>query len=199
MHRRHFWTRQVAVAVLIAMVAAVPAAGGKPKHSHRDARPDSPMTNYGVVWDHKLTRSGMPSNGSGWRWLREQGIRSIVTFRGENDVDYARYGFSHVMNLPLSSRVFPTEQQAEAFLDFVQDPNNQPVHIHCQAGKDRTGMMAALVRYAVDGWGLDKALAEARVYRGAALGKQRIEWLRNWANRHPPGSARRAGGPRLEG
>src|SRR5262245_9749538 len=152
MRRKDIRTRLIAVSVFIAMLATVPAAGGKSKHSHRDPGTTSSMENYGVIWDHKLTRSGMPDKRSGWSWLHEQGVRSIVTFRGEHDVDYSRYGFDNVMSLPLSSRVYTTERQAVAFLGLVPDPSNQPVHIHCQAGKDRTGMMAALVRYAVDGW-----------------------------------------------
>jgi hypothetical protein len=51
--------------------------------------------------------------------------------------------------------------------------------------------MAALTRYAVDGWSLDQALAEARSYRnGKDLSKIRLDWLTRWARTHQPGSAR---------
>jgi protein tyrosine/serine phosphatase len=85
----------------------------------------------------------------------------------------------------------PTEQQAEQFLRFIQDPKNQPVHIHCVAGQSRTGLMAALTRYAIDGWSLDRAFEEARHYRqGRVLSKKREDWLREWAAKHPAGSFR---------
>jgi protein-tyrosine phosphatase len=148
------------------------------------------VRNFGVIWPHELTRSGLPRDLSGWAWLRQQqGVRSIVTFRNKSDVDYRSAGFDNVMRLPLSGKIMPSEQQAVAFLKFVQDPRNQPVHIHCTAGRDRTGMMAALVRYSIDGWTLDKALNEARRYRdGKNLSDRRLAWLEDWAKTHPPGS-----------
>jgi hypothetical protein len=159
----------------------------------RDAG-ESPVRNYGVVWPGKLTRSGLPDSDSEWRWLRHQGVKSIVTFLGhdDDDVDYEKYGFEHVLRIPLDDEDVPTEAQSRSFLAFVQDPNHWPVHMHCHAGKDRTGMMAALVRYAVDGWSLDRALAEARPYRkGKDLAEFRVEWLEKWAALHAPGSERR--------
>jgi hypothetical protein len=52
--------------------------------------------------------------------------------------------------------------------------------------------MVALVRYAIDGWTLDRALAEGRRLNGDAdLSSQQVEWLLGWATRHPPGSHRR--------
>jgi protein tyrosine/serine phosphatase len=184
---------KIAAVTLVALLAASTAIGGKPQEHPRVSIHDQPMANYGVIWEHKLTRSGMPRNDTGWRWLHDQGVKSIVTFR-KGDVDYGEYGFTKVLSIPLSKRIFPTERQAQDFLGFIQDPKAQPVHIHCKAGKDRTGMMAALARYAVDGWPLDKALAEARSYRGGeSLDGNRVAWLEAWAAKHPPGSARLGG------
>ena len=177
---------------LLLLAAPAAAHSHKPKHhEHHASANDGAMRNFGVVWEHKLTRSGLPNTDSGWVWLRSQGVRSIVTFREEHDVDYAGLGFANVLQIPLSSDTYPTEAQAQRFLAYIQDPARQPVHIHCKAGRDRTGMMAALARYAVDGWPLADALTEARRYRGGKdLESARIEWLEAWAAKHPPGSAR---------
>jgi len=141
-----------------------------------------------VIWAHKLTRSGLPDDGQ-WLWLRSQGVKSVVTFLPDNNVDYSKYGFS-VLRIPMRSDP-PSEEQAERFLRFIQDPNNQPVHIHCIAGKSRTGLMAALTRYAIDGWPLDRALDEAKHYRqGKDLSQKRVDWLKAWAAKHPAGSFR---------
>ncbi|TMA36914.1 MAG: hypothetical protein E6J79_11990 [Deltaproteobacteria bacterium] len=184
---------------LAAVVASAPSTLGDERllvatarvSTNPKARRDKPVPNYGVIWDHKLTRSGQPSTLAGWTWLRRQGVRSVVNFRSENDVDYTRLGFEHSLWLPLKSSEPPTDADAERFLAFVRDPQNWPLHIHCKSGQDRTGVMAALVRYAIDGWTLERALVEARSYRGGVdLAPQDMAWLRQWAAGHEPGSHR---------
>jgi hypothetical protein len=168
----------IAAALAALLVTTSAIAGSGKRDAHHKSHTGGAITNYGVIWEGKLTRSGLPDADSGWDSLRARGVKSIVTFREETDVDYGRHGFTNVLRIPLSSRVFPTERQAEEYLAFIQDPKNQPVHIHCAAGRDRTGMMAALARYAVDAWPLDKALAEAQSYRGGrSLEQPRVDWL----------------------
>ena len=162
-----------------------------PEHSRQEDIGSSAFRNYGVVWPGKLTRSGVPSSDSGWQWLRGEGVKSIVTFLDDDDVDYEKFEFEHVLTIPLGDEDLPSDEQTKTFLAFIQDPHNWPVHMHCHRGKDRTGMMAAMVRYAIDGWRLDRALEEARTYRGGKdLSEFRIEWLRRWASDHDPGSER---------
>jgi hypothetical protein len=171
-------------ATIVAIAALLTTAANPAKTSAEQV----PPRNYGVIWEHKLTRSGLPDENS-LLWLRSQGVKSVVTFLPDHNVDYGKYGFS-VLRIPMKSEP-PTDQQAEQFLRFIQDPKNQPVHIHCVAGQSRTGLMAALARYAVDGWPLDRALEEARHFRqGKDLSKKRVDWLREWAARHPAGSFR---------
>jgi uncharacterized membrane protein len=145
-----------------------------------------------VVWPGKVSRSGTPYSSVGWQWLHDQGVRSIVTFINNDSVDYPRFSFENVLRIPLAGEEVPTDEQAKEFLQFIQDPKSWPVDVHCAAGKDRTGMMIALARYAVDGWTLDRVLAEAKRYRGGNdLARFRVECLEKWAATHPPGSERR--------
>jgi hypothetical protein len=180
------------MATLVALLVTAPAiADSRDEHAHHN--PIGSGMNYGVIWEHKLTRSGLPDEDTGWDWLREQGVKSIVTFLPleEANINYGKHGFMTVLRIPLGYTALPTDRQTQRFLAFIQDPKNQPVHIHCAGGRDRTGMMAALARYAVDGWPLDKALAEARTYRdGESLDEIRQVWLKAWAAKHPPGDAR---------
>ena len=182
-------TRQIWGAVTVAALAALSITAARLHAVEQELYRNGPLKRFGVIWPHDLTRSGLPRDDQGWVWLRQQGVRSIVTFRTENDVDYGRFGFEHILRIPLSGSVMPTEEQAVTFLKFIQEPTNQPVHIHCSAGKDRTGMMAALVRYSIDGWPLNRALEEARQYRGGKqLSERRIAWLRDFAQQHPRGT-----------
>lgn len=97
------------------------------------------------------------------------------------------------MWLDIEDETAPTDEQAERFLSFVSDSNNWPVLIHCKVGLGRTGTMVALIRYSIDGWSMEEALKEARVYRGGiSMVKVQVDWLRRWAENHPPGSYRPA-------
>ena len=183
---------KLSVTARVVLIAGVLATWGfQQALAGHDQKVGEPLRNYGVVWENELTRSGLPHDKSGWQWLRDHGTNSIVTFRPEHDVDYEKFGFERVLRIPLTGTQVPTDEQADQFLAFIQDPANWPVHIHCSAGKDRTGMMAALARYAIDGWPMDKALAESRLYRdGHDLPGERVAWLESWAAKHKPGSYR---------
>ena len=47
-------------------------------------------------------------------------------------------------------------------LRLLADPKTGRVYLHCEAGKARTGVMAACYRMAVMGWSPAAALLEAR-------------------------------------
>lgn len=165
-----------------------------PASKPRGPEPKTPgVPKYGVVWPGKLTRSGNPKDDSAWQWLRRsQGTNTIVNFRQRNDVEYKKYGFEGVLWIPLTGVQKPTAKEVDEFLQWIQNPKNQPVHIQCAEGKDRTGMMVALARYAVEGWPMNEAITEAALYRkGKPLSADRIEWLEQWAATHQPGSYRK--------
>ncbi|MDP2927460.1 MAG: dual specificity protein phosphatase family protein [Candidatus Omnitrophota bacterium] len=46
----------------------------------------------------------------------------------------------------------------------MHDKSMQPVFVHCQAGKDRTGMICAAYKMKYDNWSLENALFEMLVY-----------------------------------
>jgi hypothetical protein len=108
--------------------------------------------------------------------------------------DVGQHGFASFLWVPLGVGAVPTHEEAERFLNFIQDADNQPAHIS-SATSDRRASMVALVRYAIDGWTLDQALAEGqRLNHGVALSRQQVEWLLAWAGRYLPGGHRRGTG-----
>jgi protein tyrosine phosphatase (PTP) superfamily phosphohydrolase (DUF442 family) len=54
----------------------------------------------------------------------------------------------------------PETEQVARFLRIVTDPRRTPLFVHCREGADRTGMMCAVYRIAVQGWSKDQAIEE---------------------------------------
>ena len=54
----------------------------------------------------------------------------------------------------------PDIEDVIRFLEIVSDSNNTPVFVHCQYGADRTGVMCAIYRIAVQGWSKEDAIEE---------------------------------------
>ena len=185
------WTSAMVAGALLTLFGSVVAWGILPL-PRKHATNGEAVRNYGVVWPGKMMRSGKPYSKDGWTWLHDQGVKSIVTLVRGDHVDYKKFGFKNVLRIPLKGPELPTEEQAKQYLQFIQDPKDWPVDVHCVAGKNRTGMMVALARYAIDGWPMEKALGEAKAYRdGDDLPQYRVAWLQKWAAAHKAGSERR--------
>ncbi len=146
---------------------------------------------FAIVEKGKISRSGQPLM-SEFKWLKSHGWKSVVDLRvdGErNEIgdDQKLDGFNDLgfnfLSLPIRDGGVPTTKQAEDFLKFVTDPDNQPVEVHCRGGFGRAGTLTALYRYTVNHWTMEQAIKESRLYRGGIDSKQK-QWLLNWAKIH---------------
>jgi protein tyrosine/serine phosphatase len=72
------------------------------------------------------------------------------------------------IRIPMTTHAAPTPEQVAQFLKLVDDPANQPVYVHCQGGRHRTGVMTAIYRIAREGWTADRAFAEMKQYKFGA-------------------------------
>jgi protein-tyrosine phosphatase len=155
--------------------------------------PNPRIPNYGVIEEGIICRSAQPTEEQ-YRELVGMGFKSVINFRQEQPFEekYIRgLGFQYYLFLDIPDENQPTDQQAHDFLQFVTNKQHWPIIMHCKVGVGRTGTMAALIRYAVDAWPLDQAIAEAIDYRGGnPLVQPQVTWLRQWAMTHPPGDHR---------
>jgi hypothetical protein len=121
-----------------------------------------PVTAYESKLDDAVTR-GSRKDAEGIADLGRRGFRGIVdlTLERTGDAGPAAAAGMHTLNIPTLDNSHPTEAQMKTFLDFATDPANQPLYIHCEAGKGRTGIASAVYRMAVDGFTYDQAMAEA--------------------------------------
>lgn len=115
-----------------------------------------------------LYRGAQPTP-EGYRQLKQLGVKTVINLRHlhSSKADIEAAGMTCI-ELPLSADLFgsepPTDEKIQKFFDVVLDPARQPVYIHCMAGKDRTGTMAALYRIEIDGWSPEEAAEEMRLF-----------------------------------
>ena len=90
--------------------------------------------------------------------VREYGIKSVLNLRGAHageawyDGEMAasgELGLAHY-DYPLSAKRVVTSQQIAEILDIVRTAP-KPLLVHCKSGSDRTGLVAALYRFAETG------------------------------------------------
>ena len=96
--------------------------------------------------------------------LKALGIKLIVNLCAENDADEkpAEIFGIKALHIKIIDNEPPKFPQVMEFLTAVNKPENQPAYVHCEAGKGRTGVMVACYRIAVQGWGADAAVEEAK-------------------------------------
>ena len=166
--------------------AFVPPRGNAPA----DAPLGQGMTTFSVVSPGILARGGTPLD-SGFTWLKQRGWRSVVDVRTTDDNTYAGFVADHFQYLWLSvdSGLGPTPDQARSFLCFVVNPANQPVYVHDNSGDERVDTFVALYRYAVQGWPMDVAVREEKLYGDTkSITLEQQTFLQAWANQYPPGT-----------
>src|SRR5262249_54366466 len=95
------------------------------------------------------------------------GVKSVIdlTRDGRTDeqglVEHAGMKFYRI---PLTTSERPSEAAIAQFLSIVNNPANQPVFVHCQGGRHRTGVMTAVYRMTNDGWDPNHAYEEMRQF-----------------------------------
>lgn len=109
-----------------------------------------------------LFRGGQPTD-SGFRFLKQKGIKTVVNLREENDEQLLveSLGMKY-LHLPASARDPISEAVVRTFFQLINDPSNHPVFVHCRRGADRTGAMIGIYRIAFQGWDGKRAYQEAR-------------------------------------
>jgi len=161
------WGKMWGAATAAALICAITlTAGAVPDHKRAAGdRVGVDIENFGKVNDH-FYRGAQPE-GRNYEQLAALGIKTIVDLREDAKSDARsateRAGMRYI-NLPMKEKSYPQSYTAERFLEIVNDQSNWPVFVHCAGGRHRTGVMAAIYRMSVDGWGVDQAYQEMKRY-----------------------------------
>lgn len=144
---------------LVVRLAAVLALAAPPSAAPLLPRDDLPgLHNFAQVAPG-LYRSAQPT-AEGMRTAKALGVRTVINLRIlHSDRDELRglgLRYAHIH----AKAWHPEREDVLAFLAIATDPENQPVLVHCEHGADRTGLMVAAWRVAVEGWTPAEAAAE---------------------------------------
>jgi len=180
LRERVFWTLFAVLAGLAVALGlhlsmcCVPEAG--PTGAPRAALPVSTASKRPPQWAVPVERPGLPNlhrvsddlyrgaqpTADGFRELKEMGIRTVINLRSfhsdRDEIGDAALAYEHIA----MKAWHPEDEDVVRFLRVATDPARMPVFVHCKHGADRTGVMCALYRMAVQGWSSEEAVEEMR-------------------------------------
>jgi atypical dual specificity phosphatase len=135
-------------------------------HGMITGKPD----NFSWLIEGKLAGSAIPTSKEEVDWLKEEGVKSIVTIREEpldddwiDDIEYLHI-HSNDMGVPEFDDLISS-------VDFIhrQLENNKPVMVHCLAGLGRTGTILACYLIKYEKMSADDAITKIRKERSGSI------------------------------
>ncbi|MDA8091580.1 MAG: dual specificity protein phosphatase family protein [Nitrospiraceae bacterium] len=120
--------------------------------------------NFHTVTPGEAYRCAQPGYDQLEHYLKAYGIRSIINLRGRNpgsnwyrkEIEFSKAnGIAHY-DVGLSATSEPTARQMQELMKILRTAP-RPILIHCKSGADRSGLVAAMWKEAVDGQSKSKA------------------------------------------
>jgi len=121
--------------------------------------------NFGRI-DDSYYRGAQPF-GNDYADLAALGIKTVIDLTGDGRSDeqaFVERAGMKFYRIPLTTSNWPSDAAVTQFLKLVNDRANQPVFVHCQGGRHRTGTMTAVYRMTHYGWTADQAYTEMKKY-----------------------------------
>jgi len=162
------------IALLVLSFGSFVAAQGRPgvEVTKTAAVQTAPVRidNFGRVSDTYFR--GAQPEGRDYADLAALGVKTVINLTSHDalpeEATLVEAAGMKYVTLPMTTRVDPTPEQLATFLRIVNDPEHQPVFVHCVGGKHRTGVMTAVYRMTEDGWSSDQAFKEMKNYKFGA-------------------------------
>jgi tyrosine-protein phosphatase SIW14 len=155
------------VCALSAMLAVASLAASAPAKTNSDLKLSSiRINNFGRINDNYY-RGAQPESGD-YADLAALGVKTVIDLTRDGrdeEAGLVRRAGMTFYRIPMTTSDRPSDAAVAKFLQLVNDPANQPVYVHCQGGRHRTGVMTAVYRITQDGWTADKAYQEMKLYK----------------------------------
>ncbi|ATN36996.1 protein tyrosine phosphatase (plasmid) [Rhizobium sp. ACO-34A] len=129
--------------------------------------------NFHTVVEGQLYRSAQPSASQIADYVQRYGIKTIINLRGQNEqADWynaeiamaKQVGIRHV-DFRMSARRIVTRESADNLITIMKNAP-KPILIHCQAGADRSGIVAAIYSKAIAGVAKETAEKQLSIFFG---------------------------------
>ena len=122
-----------------------------------------PMQVPGLPNLHKVSNDlyrGAQPTTEGLEELKRLGIKTVIDMRESsgNGAKLRELGIA-CERIPMTAFVVK-DADVVRFLQIAGNESNAPIFLHCRRGADRTGLMCATYRIAVQGWTKEQAIAE---------------------------------------
>jgi len=150
----------------LALVALSLSISAMAKSSSSPAIRNIRIDNFGRINDNYY-RGAQPKERD-YADLAAMGVKTVIDLtRDGNSAEpsLVRLAGMNFYRIPMTTSDRPAPAAIAQFLKLVNDPANQPVYVHCQGGRHRTGAMTAVYRITQDGWTADRAYAEMKQFR----------------------------------
>jgi protein tyrosine phosphatase (PTP) superfamily phosphohydrolase (DUF442 family) len=147
--------------VVVSLIAGTQVSFGQTENKSRG------LPNFGRVTD-KLYRGGQPTS-DGFESLHAMGVGIVVDFRekpsevASEKREVESFGMKSI-GIPWSANHDPSSAQIIEFLDLVRANPDTKIFVHCRRGADRTGVMIAAYRIAVEHKPAAEAVSEMHQY-----------------------------------
>jgi protein tyrosine/serine phosphatase len=161
MNGRRVALKSLQAALLALTVNLLVVAAAKAKTAA--AFPNIKIKNFGQM-DDRFYRGGQPDQGD-YKDLAALGIKTIIDLRDDPtryEKSAAEAAGMRYVNIPMSDKSRPRDDQIEEFLKLTNDPETGAFFVHCAGGRHRTGVMGAVYRMNHDGWDFDRAYKEMK-------------------------------------
>ncbi len=127
--------------------------------------PNIKIKNFGQMDEH-FYRGAQPDPND-YTAMATLGIKTIIDLR-DDPTNYEKSsaesaGLRYV-NIPMSDKRKPANDQIEAFLAIANDDSSLPVYVHCVGGRHRTGLIGAVYRFNRYGWDFEQVYREMKNY-----------------------------------
>src|SRR5918998_1321970 len=158
--KRNFSQRSVGAVLTILALSVVSFA-----QSAQASFPNVKIKNFGQM-DARFYRGAQPKEDD-YPTLAALGIKTVIDLRNDAK-DYARSAVEALgmryINIPMSDKDYPREEQIEAFLKIANDPETGAFYVHCAGGRHRTGVAGAVYRFTKYQWEYEKGFKKMKDY-----------------------------------